>query len=69
MPNPEEKKEALDALSFQSNLLALSAALGAATAAEGQERFTLVASELTHLARTAKETAALIEKAVRNQTP
>lgn len=55
MEKPEnEQSELLDEIELERNLLALSAALGAATAATPEDRMALVAAELRHLAEKAK---------------
>ena len=52
----KQKSEVLDEIELQQNLLALSAVLGAASAAGPEERMALVAEELRQLADKARET-------------
>lgn len=57
-----KKKEELEAIAFQSNLLALSAAVEAANSEESETGCNMATAELRHLAQTAKETASLLEE-------
>ena len=50
--NPIRAAEALDEIAMRKNLLALCAALGAASAAEDDKRFAMVAAALRELADT-----------------